>query len=245
MRIFRTVGVVASTAALLLASSTAFAAERPVPAKRLPVKEVKKEEVRPMKVASTTREESMKEVKERVEEKRAKAEERLSEIKDKKKQEMAQRFAKQIEELNKTWTDHFTQQLDRYDAVVKKIQDRAAIAAGTGKDVSATTAAVQSAKAAISTARAAVVAQAAKAYVLDAAAVATTASTTTQVGQEQLMKNLKNSFQELHKALFADLTALRDGQMTEVRKSVQSALQTLEKIPSVNEGSTASTTESR
>lgn len=185
----------------------------------------------------------MKEAKDRVEANRAKAEERLSEIRDKKKQEMAQRLAKQFEELNKTWTDHFTQQLDRYDAVVKKIQDRAALASGAGKDVSATTAAVQTAKTAISTARAAVVAQAAKVYVLSASAVAATASTTTQVGQEQLMKNLKNSFQELHKTLFADLTALRDGQMTEVRKSVQSALQTLEKVPAVDAVATASTTE--
>src|SRR3989344_784075 len=118
---------------------------------------------------------------------------------------------------------------------VADIQDRADIAAGKGRDVTTATAAIQSAQAAIESARAAVTAQAAKAYVLDTSAVAVTTSTTTPSGQVELMKNLRTSFQNLHKTLFKDLFALRDGPMKDARKAVQSALQTLGKIPGVDE----------
>lgn len=182
------------------------------------------------------------EAKARIEDRRAKAEARLAEIKDKKKQELSQRLANQFMDLNKTWTDHFMKQLDQYVAVVAKIQDRAGIAESAGKDVSAVTAAIQSAIMAIDTARTSVVAQAAKTYVLGTASIATTASTTSEVGQEQLMKNIRNSFQELHKTLFADLTALRDGAMKNARNSVQGALKALKAIPAVDEEGTAATT---
>ncbi len=181
------------------------------------------------------------EAKTRVEEKKVKAEKRLSDIKDKAKQETALRLAKQLEELNSHWTDRFMETLNRHSDVVQKIQDRAAIAASSGKDVAATTAAIASAKTAIETARTAVVAQAAKAYVLDASTITTTSATTTSKGQSELMKNLKTSFQTVHKALFKDLFALRDGPMTEVRKAVHSAFQTLGKIPGVDEKNATST----
>lgn len=182
------------------------------------------------------------EAKVRMEEKRTKAKEHLSEIKDKKKQEVAQRLADQFGNLNKTWTDHFMKQLDQYDVVLVKIQDRAVIVTEAGKDVADITTAIQSANTAIDTARTAVVAQAAKTYVLDTPEVVTTASTTTEVGQEQLVANLKSSFQELHKVLFADLKALRDGSMTDARKSVKTALEVLKKVPAVNDDRTTSAT---
>ncbi|TSC71173.1 MAG: axoneme-associated protein mst101 [Parcubacteria group bacterium Gr01-1014_49] len=192
--------------------------------------------------AKTLMETKREEAKSLMEAKREKAEKRLSDIKDKAKQEVAQRLAKQLEELNSRWTDRFMDTLDRYVSVLQKIQNRADIAADAGKDVVATTAAIQSANTAIETARASVIAQAAKTYVLDTAAITTTTATTTDKGQSELMKNLKTAFQNIHKTLFKDLYALRDGQMTDARKAVQSALQTLGKIPGVNEGSSATST---
>jgi len=255
MHIFRTIGVVGILTTLFLSSAVALAEERPVPTRPIRVEAVKEVKDRVQAVREeekdkmeakreemkTQMEAKREEAKVRGEEKRAKAEERLSEIKDKKKQELVQRLAKQFEKLNKTWTDHFIKQLDQYDAVVLKIQDRATIAMNAGKDVSVTTTALQSAKTAIDSARTAIIVQATKTYVLDESTVATIAPVATQSGQEQLVKNAKNSFQELHKTLFTDLTALRDGPMREVRKSVQGAFQTLEKVPAVNED-TASTT---
>jgi len=176
----------------------------------------------------------------RMETQRGKAMERMTDIGDKAKQEMAKGFATQFDNLNSTWTDHFMQLLDRYDAILQKIQDRANIAAGNGKDVASTTVAIQLAKTAILSARTAVVAQAAKTYVINPSTIPTVA-TTTSSGQEKIMKSLRTSFQNLHTGLFKDLFALRDGQMKDARKALQSALQTLSSIPGVDEDNTTST----
>jgi len=58
------------------------------------------------------------------------------------------------------------------------------------------------------------------------------------------MKGLRTQFQNLHKSLFKDLFALRDGAMKGARKSVQDALQTLSQIPKVDDDSATSTVES-
>lgn len=197
--------------------------------------EAKREEAK--KLLEAKREEA----KVRVEAMREKAEKRLGDIKDKAKQETAQRLAKRLEELNSTWTDRFMQNLDRHVAILQKIRDRADIAASAGKDTAAATTAIDAASASIESARAAVIAQAGKTYVLDASAVAASVATTTDKGQSELMKNLKAAFQKVHKALFADLYALRDGSVADARKAVQNALQELGKIPSVNEGSATTT----
>jgi hypothetical protein len=109
------------------------------------------------------------------------------------------------------------------------------VALVAGKDVTAATAAITAARAAIESARTAVVAQAAKTYVLDASAVTTTPAADTSTGQSELMKKLKISFQSLHKALFKDLFALRDGPMKDERQAVQNALQTIRQVPGVDE----------
>ena len=261
MRTLRTIGIVGATAALLFSSTVAFAEERPMEARQ--IRQVAGESGkntmgmnRPIiasTTASTTRmemgkaaQERMQAVREeanlRMKAQREKAEQRLSDIKDKVKKEMAQRLAKQFENLNSTWTNQFMRTLDRHDAILKKIETRAATSTGAGNDNPATIAAIQSAKTAIATARTAVTAQAAKVYTLDPAAVTTTTATTTPNGQTELMKKLKNSFQELHKTLFKDLFALRDGPMTDARKAVQNALRTLGKISGDNEGNATSTT---
>jgi hypothetical protein len=121
-----------------------------------------------------------------------------------------------------------------------KVQARADIASSTGKDITATTAAIQSAKTAILSARTAVVAQAAKTYTLDPSTIPTTATSTTN-GQEKIMKSLRTSFQNFHTTLFKDLFALRDGAMKNARTALQNAVQTLSGIPGVDEDNATST----
>jgi len=247
MRTLRIASVIGSAAVLLLAGTAVLAEERPeAVAPKVNVsgenrvkptaalKEVKQnaqERMQVVRVEAQTRVTALKE----------KAVQRVADIQDKKKQQIAERLTKQFENLNGTWTDHFMRLLDRYDAIMEKIRNRASIAAGNGRDVTAADAAIQSAEAAIETARTAVVAQAAKTYVLDTSVVIAATSVTTPSGQGELMKNLRASFQNLHKALFADLFALRDGPMKDARKAVQNALQTLGKVPGVDEGTVTST----
>lgn len=164
---------------------------------------------------------------------REKAQQRVAEIQDKVKHKIAARLISQFDHINKVWTDHFAQMLDRYNTILQKIQDRANVAASSGKDVSATTAKIQAAKAAITTARLAVEAQAAKTYT---PSVTPITAPSTPAGQRQLIQNFRSSFKTLRDQLFKDLFTLRDGPMRDVRKAVQDALQTLGQIPGVDQG---------
>lgn len=199
------------------------------------LRETKREE------AKTLMESKREEARIRVRANREKAEKRLTEIKDKVKQQMAERLAKQFEKQNSTWTDHFMKVLDRLDAISLKIQERAVVAAGNGKDISTATAAIAAAQTAIASARAAVIAQAAKTYVLDPSTIAPSTATTTPSGQEELMQGVRASFKNLHNSLFRDLFVLRDGPLTDARKAVQNALQALSKILGSGEGTATST----
>lgn len=271
MRILRTVGIgIGSVAAsLVLLAGIAFAEEGSVKndASRVKPAAVRAElKERAMTVASTTkaqikeikqtaqervkavREEAQERVKavreeaqERVKSTREKAEQRLSDIRDKKKQETARKLAARLENLNKTWTEHFAKLLDRYNAMVEKMQKRSDAAAANGRDVVAANGTIQAARDAIAVAQTAVAAQAAKTYTLDASSVPTETATTTSEGQGELTRALKASFQSLHKTLFTDLSALRDGPMKVARAAVQNALQTLGKVPDVDKGASAST----
>lgn len=205
--------------------------------------------------ATTTREElkqtakekmeaAREEIKTRVQAQKEKATKRLAEIQDKVKKQYAEKIASQFEKLNTTWTDHFMNLLEHYDAIVKKMQKRADIAAGKGRDVTAATAAIQAALTAVETAKTAVIAQAAKTYTLDAATVTTTTATTTASGQGELMQGLRKAFQTLHSSLFADLFALRDGPMKAARSAVQAALQSLGKVPKVDDDNETATSTS-
>lgn len=193
-----------------------------------------------------TAKEDIKEIREkekdRMKVEREKATARMADIQDKKRQQMAQKLAAQFEALNKTWTDKFAAQLDRYNAMVQKMEARAATAAAQGKDVTVANATIQAAKSVITVAQAGVVVQAAKVYVPDTSAITTTAATTTPKGQEELTKGLRAAFQTLHTSLFKDLFALRDGPMASARKAVQDALVMLGKVPGVDEKKTATQT---
>lgn len=258
MGLFKTMGIVTSVAGVLLSAGVAFAEDKTetnvqdTTSVRTKPTEVRKEARVKMETAreetkvrmETAREEAKvrietarEETKTRMETKREESKQRLNDIRDKKKHQMAERFTEQFDKLNKKWTDHFMQLLDRHTAILLKVQKRADIAATKGKDITAASAAIQSAKTAIESARAAVVAQASKSYALDASVVTTTNATTTASGQDELIKGLRTAFQDLHKTLFKDLYALRDGVMKDARAAVQFALQTLRQIPKVDDDS--------
>jgi len=241
MRTLRTIGIVSSAAVFLLSATIAFAeGQATSTAYKNQISE------RRAAIASTTQkkiEVVREEAQTRTVAQREKIAERVADIQDKVKQQLAQRLIKQFENLNKIWTDHFMNLMDHYDAILQKIQDRANIAANAGENIASTTAAIQSAKTAIASARTAVIAQAAETYTPDTSVVTTTTSTTMPSGQKELLQNLRNSFKNLHRTLFQDLLALRDGPMKNARKAVQSALQTLTKIPKVDEGNATTTVE--
>ena len=178
----------------------------------------------------------------RMEDAREKLAKHLGDIADKQKQEMASRLATQADQINKQWVGHFINVLDRYDAILGKIQERADIAASGGKDVSGATTALIAAKTAVASARTAVEAQAAKTYTVDTSTLPTTA-TSTPTGQTKLIQSLRSAILAVHKALFKDLTTLRSGPMTDARKTVQKAIQALTAVKNVDEG-TATSTES-
>src|SRR3989344_3990722 len=235
MGLFKTIGIVGGIAGTLLSASVAFAESNDSAITATTTRNVKVETAREKNKVKieTAREEA----KSRIEAKREEAKQRLADIRDKTKQKLAEKLANQFEELNKKWTDNFIKQLDHYGAVLLKIQERSDIASTNGKDVTAVSASIKSANTAIDSARTAVVAQAAKTYTLDASSITTSTATTTSRGQDELMKGLRTQFQSLHKALFNDLKTLRDGTMKDARSAVQNALQTLSKIPKVDDDS--------
>lgn len=244
MRTLRTIGVVGSAMALLLSASVVFANEGQATSTR--GENVNESNYRSMSASTTARMQTVRdEAQTRMESQRTKIENRLSDIKDQAKQEMAKTLAGQFNNLNKTWTDNFMQLLDKYDALLVKVQDRATVAASAGKDIATTTTAVQLAKTAILNARTAVVAQAAKTYALNPTTIPTIPATATEKdGQDKIMKGLRTSFQNMHSTLFKDLFALRDGAMKDARKAVQNSIQTLGAIPGVD-GDNATSTEKK
>lgn len=240
MRTLRTIGVIGSAAVLLLSASVVFAEGRGVASTSV---EKANSDYRAMAASTTARMQTMRaEVQTRMETVRNKVMQRMSDIQDKVKQDMAQKLSVQFDNLNTTWTDNFVNLLNHYDAIVQKMQDRATIAAGNGKDVTTANTAIQSARTAILSARTAVATQALKVYTPDTSST-NTVTTTTPSGQDKIMKGLRTSFQKLHTGLFKDLFALRDGPMKDARKAVQSALETLGKVPGVDGDKNATTTE--
>ncbi|MCX6786641.1 MAG: hypothetical protein NTU85_02400 [Candidatus Kaiserbacteria bacterium] len=225
MRVLRTIGVIGSATALLLSATVVFAEGQVTSTSRVEATS----DYRAIAASTTARMQVVRiEAQDRMQTQREKVTQRMMDIQDKAKQQMAQNLAVQFDNLNSTWTDHFMNLLDHYDSIVQKIQDRATISGNAGKDIASTTVAIKSAHDVIASARTAVIAQAEKTYTLDPSTISKTA-TTTSSGQEKIMKGLRTSFQKLHTTLFKDLFALRDGAMKDARKSVQNALQTLDK----------------
>lgn len=161
------------------------------------------------------------------------AKDKISQIKDKKKQETASKIADRLGRINQVWTDHFTNVLDRLDAVLQKVESRTEKASANGKDVSAVKFAIQNALDKISAARTAVASQAQKTYVINAAAVTGTTSTASR--QSNLVAGLREQFKALRDQLFGDLKSLRDGPMKNAKTAVQDAIKELSKVPNVDQ----------
>lgn len=231
MRTLRTIGIAASAVALLSSATFVFAKDD---ATSTPAGNGF-DDRGGMMSPSTVRMQSLRDAAQaRMENERAKAGDRLKEIQDKSKQDMAQSLAVRFNSLNTKWTDNFSQILDRYDAIVQKIQDRSDIAAAAQKDVSATTAAIASARTAILNARNAVAAQAVKTFDLTLANLPAKV-TSKSADQEKMMESLRSSFKNLNSGLFQDLFALRDGPMKDARSAVKTALDTLSAVPGVDD----------
>jgi hypothetical protein len=265
MRTLTKLGVIGSAAVFLLSGSVALAEGRENSGPKMPrggdirreassTPEI--ERARLESVASSTQkfmQDRMQAAREQAQSRmtavRQKEQQHLARIQDKMKQEQAKRLAKQFDDLNKTWTDRFADTLNKYDAIVLRVQDRATAAASSSQDITSTTAALTAARTAIADARRAVLAQAGKVYAISTSTPATTTTaTSTPNGQQgQLMKELRTSFNQMHQALFKDLFALRDGPMKAARDAVQAAIRTLGKVPGIDDDrgtatSTASTT---
>lgn len=179
----------------------------------------------------------------KIQEAREKIQQKVTEIRDKQKQKLAEQIVNQLERLNKVWTDHFTNVLNHLDAVLQKIKTRADKTSANNQDVSVVNAAAQAAETAISNARSAIETQAKKTYTIDLTAVnSDIATTTTAIGQNQLIINLRAQFKTLRDQLKKDLFGLRDGLIKDARTAVQSTLQALNKIPKVNEEPVATST---
>ena len=172
-------------------------------------------------------------VQERLAAKREAIEQKISQIKDRTKRSSAERIADQLNHINVVWTDHFSNVLDKLDAVLQKIKSRRDKALANGEDVSSVNTAIANAESKIAAARSAVENQAGKAYEIDAAALSS--ANMTQSSQDNLVKQLREQFKELRDQLFTDLTSLRDGAMRDARSSIQDAMQELSNIPNVDE----------
>lgn len=168
--------------------------------------------------------------KNRAQQARENAQKKISQIKDQKQKEAANRIASQFDRINQVWTDHFTNVLDRLDAILQKIKSRAEKAAANGQDVSLANTAIQKAGNAISTARTAVLNQAQKTYIVD-----TTNITSTESSQSNLVSQLRVQFKSLRDKLLGDLKSLRDGAMKDARRAVKDAWRALSQVPKVDE----------
>ncbi|MDP2651933.1 MAG: hypothetical protein Q8O94_02245, partial [bacterium] len=130
MRTLRAIGVIGSAAALLLSATVVFAQGQGVGASRA------KANSEQTTIATSTQKEKGETARERMQTLREAARTntaaeregvaaRVAEMQDKAKQTMAQKLTSQFENINTVWTDHFMNLLDRYDAILQKIQARA------------------------------------------------------------------------------------------------------------------------
>ncbi len=238
MHRLRIIGATGVALTMMLSASVALAEERSettgvqstssVRANVRAVREETKSRIENAREEAKTRiETAREEAKTRMETRREDAKKRISDLRDKKQQELATKLAGQFEELNEKWTDRFTEQLDKLSKVLVKVQERADAAKSKGRDTSVTNSAIDTAETAIATAQSAVTAQASKTYTLDTSSVITRTATTTSSGQNDLLKALRVQFQTLHKTLFGDLYAIRDGVMKDAQRAVQDAVKSL------------------
>lgn len=174
----------------------------------------------------------------RVKQMREDLKEKIGKIQDKKKQDIANKIMNQIDHINKVWTDHFVNVLDKLDNVLQKIKSRNEKAAANGQDVSAVNTAIQKAESDIAAARSAVLSQSQKTYAVNTSTISGSTSTTS--GQNNLVSTLRERFKLLKDQLLKDLFAIRDGVMKSARNAVHDAAKALSQVPNVDKEPAAS-----
>lgn len=154
--------------------------------------------------------------------------EKVGAIKDAKRKDTALGIIGQFARANQLSTNHFTDVLNHLDAVLAKVESRAAKAKAQGRDVAQVEAAIQKAKDAIIKARTAVDAQAKKSYqaVIKAQNIQSSQAATPE-GQNNLISSMRTQFQAARDTMKTDLFGLRDGAMKDARQAVQDAIKTL------------------
>ncbi len=240
-------GIVCAVATLLLSVSFVLAENATSTGNKSDLNNRKEKLMEEAKKRAENANEKLKNIREQVqkkiEQKREEMQQKIEKIKDEKKKKQADQIAKQFDHTNQVWTNHFADLLKHYDAVLQKIKTRTDKAAANGKDVSAVKIAILNAETKIADGRTAVTTQAGKTYTVDVTAITGgVASTTTSTGQDQMVKNLRDQFKTVKEKLTNDLHALRDGAIKEAKTAVQNALQTLSKVPKVDEEHTATST---
>jgi len=136
--------------------------------------------------------------------------EKLQQIKDLRKQKILEKIDQSLANINRRWTTHFTNVLNRLTKILEKIQNRK-----EAQNNPAIQAKIQTIAQQIQTTKTAVTNQAAKEYTL-------------QITTEE---KLGEAVQKAHESLRSDLQALRD-QIKDIRESIRNLLLELKQNPS-------------
>lgn len=168
---------------------------------------------------------------EKAKEMKEKIQAKMSQIKDVDKKDAARKISDKFDQINEIWTDHFTNVLDKLDALLVKIKSRRDKAASNGNDVSLVDGAIRETESNIAIARTDVANQALRLYLIDVS------SMSSNTDQDTLLSQFREKFKILRDQLFTDLTVLRDGPMQEARSSMQDALQSLTEVPNIDQES--------
>lgn len=160
---------------------------------------------------------------------------KVNAIQDTRRKDEALVIIGQFGRVNTMTTDHYMDVLKRLEAVLLKVETRAAKAKRNGSDMIVVERSIQRAKDAIAQARIAVNAQAKKSYqtVMNAQNIPSAGALTPE-GQNTLISAMRTQFQAARNALKEDLFALRDGPVRNARTTVHDAIKALTQIPGVD-----------
>jgi len=164
-------------------------------------------------------EEKKTELRERLDQKKAEVRERVRVlVVDEQKQAIVTRVYDQVNALNERLTGHYTEILDKLDAVLSGVLSRAGKAEAVGRDLSAVRSAVTEAQNMLVAARALVAEQAQKSYSFEISSEETLRS---DVGES------RNRLQE-------DLESVKE-KIREVHSAIREAAVTLAQVPNVDD----------
>lgn len=160
------------------------------------------------KEAQTNIKEQREAMRERISDLKEQYRARLKELKDARKKNLVERVDNKLAMINKKRIAHFNKVLDRLEALLDKIRNRANTAKAAGADISSVEAAIATAESAIVTARNALSTQAGKEYVMELGDESTLRA---DVGKtvNRLASDLKELMKSILEAKEAVMTAAR------------------------------------